>query len=353
MSNDALMVILGELRDVYDVLGDAYRARALHLVIEKIARFDFRITAETITRLRADIGQGIYAKVNEFLRTGKIAELDNLRNSPRLLAHRELGGILGAGPQTIERWIEAGIYSLADLRKALGAGTVKLTNMQKWGVKYYEDLNTRIPRAEVEALGRYMKSLMMKITPNIIFEIAGSYRRGHQTSGDIDIIVTMPISRPSQPSRTTHPPRSSRSSRSSQSTQPTRPPPPRRPHGVIDLLSAFSTLMADDPNFIDIIGLGKERLTFLYMSPLSSRARQIDILNIAPDAYYAALMYFTGSYSFNTMIRGEAKNKGYRLNQNGLFKVLKGGKLRLIPTKSEAEIFAALGREYVPPAKRE
>lgn len=319
MSNDLLIAALSDLYDIYDVLGETYKASALHFAIGKLKNIDYKITVENTHRLKriAGIGPGIFNKVEEFLQKGELAELNNLRTDPRIHAYKELGGILGAGPQTIKRWISSGISTLVDLRKAVGADKVKLTNMQKWGLRYYEDLNTRIPRAEVTALGDLVRRRLLALDPNIIFEIAGSYRRGKQDSGDIDIIVS------------------------------------NREHFEKNLLGSFSTYMAEDPRFIAIIGIGNERLTFLYKSRLSERVRQIDILNIAYDSYYAALMYFTGSYSFNTIIRGEAKNKGYRLNQNGLFKVQKNGKLRLIPTKNEKEIFELIGHKYVPPHARE
>ncbi len=319
MNNSALLKLLTELQEIYDILGDQYRGQSLRVAIAELKKIDFPITATTFEQFaaqkRAGIGPGMLGRIKEFVTSRHIAELDILRESAELRAHKELGKIVGVGSATVNKWLKLGVNSLPTLRKAIGAGVVKLNNMQKYGLLYYNDLNTRIPRQEVAAIGALIRAQLMCIDPDIIFEIAGSYRRGRADSGDIDILVS------------------------------------NRTKFHDSLLSEYEEILRADSNYVATLSSGPERLTFLYR--YIGIVRQVDILNIAFASYYAALLYFTGSYTFNTKMRGTAKAKGYRLNQAGLYKVQKSGGLKLIPVTSEAHIFELLSYPYVAPGDRE
>ncbi len=247
----------------------------------------------------------------EFLRTGRSTELEKLRKLPKIRAYKDFDKIMGVGPATISRWLAAGILGLPHLRREIGAGRVTLNHMQKLGLAYYQDLNTRIPRAEVELIAAEMRALLITLSPGLIFDIAGSYRRGKPDSGDIDILISNPQ------------------------------------HFDDELMANFVSLVAAEPNFVDVIVAGPERVTILYKHKL---VRQIDILYVAYGSYFAALNYFTGGFIHNEKIRGIAKKMGYRLNQAGLYKLRP---YTLIPIKSEEEIYKILGIPYIPPNMRE
>lgn len=309
--DSGLISALAELQEIEEILGDTYRSKAYRKAIAELRKLK---NIEDLKKKIPSIGKGILSKITEFMKTGKIKELEKLRKSPIVMAHRELGKILGVGPSTVNKWLQMGINSIAKLRRAIANKKVTLNKMQKYGLCYYADLNERIPRAEVAALGEYIKRLLLQINPNVLFEIAGSFRRLESTSGDIDILVSSS-------------------------------------HFDENLLPSLLEILRHDPNFIDALSAGTERITFLYKSPISGKVRQLDILNIPYESYYAALLYFTGSAEFNESIRGYAKRKGYRLNQAGLF-IRRDKKLELVPVQSEKEIFDVLGLNYVPPAER-
>jgi DNA polymerase/3'-5' exonuclease PolX len=214
---------------------------------------------------------------------------------------------------TINKWVKSGLYNLTDLRRAVSKGVIVLTHAQKLGLKYYADLNERMPRLEVTTIGSAIYKIMAATLPGIRFEISGSYRRGSKDSGDIDIISS---------------------------------------HDKYqkDLLYKLRDKLEDSERYIDTIGLGDQRFTFLYRST-SGKVRQIDILWIPQEYFWASVLYFTGSATFNTIMRGVAKKQGYRLNQMGLYKVKKD-KLILVPVKTEREIFDVLNMSYVPPENR-
>ncbi|SIP86133.1 DNA polymerase family X [Pacmanvirus A23] len=319
MPNEKLISILNEIREIADILGEVYKEKAYGKAIPEIKKLNFEITPANIelikTRKIPGVGPGILGKIIEFVTTGVILELEKAKKSRKVQAFRVLSGIAGVGPATIKKWIDLGIDSLPKLRKAVASGKINLNTMQKYGLRYYADLNERMPHAEVAYLGEIVKSILLQIDPEMIFTICGSFRRNVSTSGDIDILVT-------------------------------------NPHTFNDeLLEIFMDIIDTDVNFIDYLSSGKERVTFLYKSPVSKKARQIDILNLPYGSYYAGVLYFTGSGEFNVYFRAYAKSKGYRLNQDGLYKYV-GKRLVLVPTRSEREIFDILKLKYIPPHQR-
>lgn len=302
--NEELIQIFLELSELYELLDDPHRARA------------YLRAASDLQSGRKPSGRSINAKVLEYANTGRIKELEQLRQHPEVAPRRELGRIVGVGPATVKKWLGLNIRSVADLRREVLAGRVKLNKAQEYGLRYYDDLNARIPRTEVEKISSLILSHVRKLSPDILAEVAGSYRRGATDSRDIDILTT------------------------------------RKGRFDKTLLRRVLDELRRDPNFIEALAVGEERLTFLYRSPFSGRVRQIDILHIKHSSYAAALLYFTGSWIFNETMRGYAKSRGYRLNQAGLYRVDKNGNLKLIPTDSEEKIFELLGLRYIPPAAR-
>lgn len=323
MLNSDLIIALEELQNITKILGQVYREKAYKKAIAELKKLPFTITAENLDYVFdvhkvPGVGEGIKAKIKEWVTTGKVADLEKLRNDPKVKAYRELSKIAGVGPATIEKWWRMGVRSLVQLRKAVSADKIILNNMQKYGLRYYDDLNERIPRDEVTALGECIKGILIQLDPRVVLEISGSYRRGSTTSGDIDILVS------------------------------------NKEQFIDDLLPSMCDMLTRDPNFVDLLSEGSERVTFLYRSPVSGKVRQIDVLNIRYPSYGAALLYFTGSWEFNAAMRGYARAKGYRLNQDGLYKYVGKGakKLELVPSKTEEEIFDILGIEYVRPEDR-
>ncbi len=311
--NEKLISALSEICKYAEIMGEIDKVKAYQRAIIELKKTN--INSQNINELSniRGIGPHLLSKIVEYLSTGSIKDLDRLRASKKAKSYIELSKILGVGPSTVKKWLSLRIDSLPKLRKAVGADKIKLTNIQKWGLRFYDDLNTRIPRNEVTTLCAYFKSILLQFDDHILFEIAGSYRRGYVDSGDIDIVI---------------------SNKS------------RHDDGLLDRV--IETLQTD-PNFIDVLTLGRERTTFLYKS--AAIARQVDILYIKFDSYYAALLYFTGSWDFNQTMRGYAKNNGYRLNQRGLYKIV-GDKLEPINISSERQIFETLGLLYITPEHR-
>jgi DNA polymerase/3'-5' exonuclease PolX len=314
--NVNLVQQLTQLSKIYEYL-DEYRSRAYTLAAKELSNLDYEITKDNLPNLKErkipHIGKKILELITEYANTGQIKELTSNTND-KIKSIEELSKISGVGPAAVSSFLRLGINNLADLRRAIARGTVSLNHHQQLGLLYYNDLNERIPRSEVTDIVRKLQHCITigsrsnsRSNNQIIFTVAGSYRRQALTCGDIDILIT--------------------------SVTP-----------INNYLAQINRCLRDDPGFIDNISAGDTRLSFLYRL---DKCRQVDLLYLPYRSYYAALNYFTGSDNFNKKIRGIAKSQGYLLNQNGLYR---GSKI--IPLNNEEELFKILGEQYVEPKMR-
>lgn len=343
--NHELIALLEEFAQISEITGEAYREKAYRGAISGIKSLTWNVKSNperVETEKIPGVGKAIRKKILEWIKTGTIAELVKLQSRKEISAYKIFIKVLGVGPATIRDWLSIGVYDLGALRKKIGSGEITLTDMQKYGLMYYGDLNERIPRDEVTHLSAYIMLIIRKVDPLIVANVCGSYRRGAEDSGDIDILVS-----------------------NKNSFNPT-------------LLRNIHAVLEKDSSFVTQISIGRERYTFLYRSLYRGnvKVRQIDILNLDYSQYWPGILYFTGSWEFNEAMRGWAKKRGFKLNQKGLFKSsydrgdrgdksrtrgtsgVRKGTSRPAPTQtqvisdSEEEIFAALGLKYVPPQER-
>lgn len=197
--------------------------------------------------------------------------------------------IHAVGPKKAKQWIEEGYKTLNDLKD------VEMTKAQQLGYMYVDDLNEKIPRDEIRTIEEYIKDRI----PEAV--VCGSYRRGAQMSGDIDVLVK---------------------------------------GGNIELaVEAIGDIL------IGTLSLGKNK--YMGLCRMLDKVRRIDILTIKDDSWYYSLLYFTGSKKMNIAMRRKAKDMGFTLNE---FKLSKDNEN--IPASSEEEIFKALDMKYLSPEKR-
>ena len=132
------------------------------------------------------IGATIMEKLEEYVNTGTLKILEREKNNPVNI----LSDIYGIGPKKAQELVDQGITTIEQLRTKQKQ---VLNDTQIVGLKYYEDILKRIPRQEIEEYNTLFKSVFTKITNQNLkgmMEIVGSYRRGAQDSGDIDVILT-------------------------------------------------------------------------------------------------------------------------------------------------------------------
>lgn len=136
------------------------------------------------------IGKGIITKIEELIKEGTIKRFEFIDKDEKTKVLEVLEGVWGLGPRGADKLYKKGIKSIEQLRK----NQHLLTDMQKIGLKYYEDFLERIPRAEVEQLLEKVKEACYSVVKNgkklLKIEACGSYRRGKQSCGDIDVLIT-------------------------------------------------------------------------------------------------------------------------------------------------------------------
>lgn len=290
------------------------------------------------------VGKGIIRRIDEILDTDDLAELSKMRASAGgagASASGSSGGIAkrakvgekgiiyvtGIGPVAAKKLETKGYVDIDGLRGGVASGDVKLTHHQKIGVKYYEDFLLRIPRAEIVAMEKILKKTLGAIggaggvhgsdkNGEYILEVCGSYRRGREDCGDIDVLITYKGMKDFNP----------------------------------DFMKYYVGSLADIGFIIDKLTVNI-KTKFMGVCKLNSKspARRIDIRAVPYHCFYPALIYFTGSKDFNIEIRRKALEKGYSLSEYGFKKVDDGS---LMSFDSEGDIFKFLGLDFVDPTDR-
>ena len=321
--NEVFIDLLGELADLMQAQGEVFRAKAYQKAQEAIMTYEGDITnIDQLKKLRG-IGETILSKLNEYIETGMISALEKQRKNPINI----LTKVYGIGPKKANELIEKKITTIEALRQHEDNEKEKLLNdIQTVGLKYHEDINEKIPREEVdEYKQRFNKSFNEIAFEGSRFEIVGSYRREKQMSGDIDVIITNDKNNKNDTS----------------------------------LFKKFVDELLKKEIIIEILSRGMSKCLVIAKLP-GKRARRVDFLYTSCEEYPFAILYFTGSKAFNTVMRQRALNQGYTLNEHGFCEMIKDAKnskgVKGEKVKQEfyieKDIFTFLGMEYKEPKDR-
>lgn len=324
--NTRTMSILQEMADYYANTRDEWRQKAYRSAISALRNQSTQIATKEQALCINGIGESIAEKIEEIVVTNRLRKLDYTKLDPRQRILQTFMKIYGVGYAVAERWVSAGYRTLDDL-----LAKAALTPNQRIGIAHYEDFNTRIPRTEVAKHASIVKTTLHGLDANYKVYTMGSYRRGAETSGDIDLIITC----------------SDASITKIRETICDKLVPMLTDSGF--LVAALAQTSAAD-------GTKWHGASCL---PGSSLWRRIDFLLVPDDELGAALIYFTGNDIFNRSLRLLASRKGMRLNQRGLYRdVLRdAGRAKLsegelIEGRDERKIFMALGVPWRPPQHR-
>lgn len=315
MKNKEIAKILYDMGELLELKGEnrfkiiAYgkAARAIESLKEDIEQVCKEKRLESVP----GVGKAIAQKVEEYLRTGKLQVYEDLvAETPQGLA--ELLNVSGLGPKTIALLHEKlNVNNMDDLEKA--AREHRIRRLPRMGptseknivksIERYKKRSTRISidAAElvVEEIVGYLQGIvgLEHITP------AGSYRRGKETVGDIDILATS-----------------------------TRPG---------DVISAFVRM----PMVEEVLGKGPTKASIIVKETI-----QVDLRIVEHRSYGTVLQYFTGSKDHNVKLRQIALSQGYSLSEYSLKRIGDGVDLFF---DREEDIYKTLGMRYIPPEMRE
>ncbi|XP_018109615.1 DNA polymerase beta isoform X1 [Xenopus laevis] len=287
-----------------------------------IAKYPTKIKSGTEAKKLDGVGAKIAEKIDEFLATGKLRKLEKIRQDDTSSSINFLTRVTGIGPAAARKFFDEGIKTLDDLRN----NEHKLNHHQKIGLKHFDDFEKRIPRKEMLQMQEIILDKVNNLDPEYIATVCGSFRRGAESSGDMDILLT-------------HPDFTSESAKQ-----------PRLLHQVVQCL--------EDCNFItDTLVKGDTKFMGVCQLPCESDQdypyRRIDIRLIPKDQYYCGVLYFTGSDIFNKNMRTHALEKGFTLNEYTLRPLgVTGIAGEPLPIDSEKDIFDYIQWKYREPKDR-
>ena len=308
--NEELVNLMEKLTVLMSKRGDQIRARVYKRAQETILSYPEPITHVSQLKGKPGIGTTIMEKLNEYQKTGTLELLEREKNKPEYM----LSNIYGIGPIKAKELVEKyGIKNIEELRERQEE---VLNAVQKVGLKYYEDIEQRIPRSEIDEYNNIFSSIFNKVKDDdSAYEIVGSYRRKLESSGDIDVIIT--------------------------SKNPL-------------VFEKFIDTLIDQKIIVNVLSRGKTKSLVVSKIPSSKFHRRIDFLYTKHEEYPFAVLYFTGSKGFNTVMRGHALKLGYSLNEHGISKMVDKKKTEQLQMSfaNENDIFDFLGLEYKRPEDR-
>jgi len=309
--NEAFIDLMEQLSTIMLKHGEPFRARAYQKAQETIMSYNDDIVTPAQLKGLPGIGSTIMDKLNEYVETGTLRVLEKEKTNPVNI----LADIYGVGPKKAEQLVSVNIKTIEDLRLKQDE---HLNDIQKVGLKYYEQILERIPRSEIVEFDNLFQMVFQKVasnTPDAKFEIVGSYRRGAQTSGDIDVIVTGKTN---------------------------------------DIYEKFINELIKTGIILEVLSRGKSKTLVIAKLPDKKIARRVDFLYSPPDEFPFAILYFTGSKIFNTVMRQKALNKGYTFNEHGIYHLQNKKKGEKVAHQflKEKDIFDFLGLQYKTPIER-
>ncbi len=312
--NDVAAALLDEYADLTVMSGgDPFRARVYSKAARAVAGHSqdvSQLTAAALLRIPG-VGKSIAAKIAEITATGTFAELEDLRSGipdgVRLLTR-----IPALGPRrALQLYRELGISSADQLREAIAAG--QLTNVKGFGPRSADKLLRGLELLD-SAQGRVLLNVAADTAAAVIDAVgsapgclritpAGSLRRAAESIGDVDVLAAAVDAAP--------------------------------------LMTALTSM----PQAAEVIASGPTKTSIRTGTGL-----QVDLRVVPPDAWGAALQYFTGSQQHNVRIRELAVRMKLKLSEYGLFDVQSG---ELIVSRTEEEVYERLGLAWIPPELRE
>ncbi|XP_063290112.1 DNA polymerase lambda [Pelobates fuscus] len=311
------------LAKAYSVQGDRWRALGYSKAINALKSYHKPVTSSEEASNILGIGKKMAEKIEEILDSGHLRKLDHISDSVAVL--EIFSNIWGAGVKTAQSWYQQGFRTLDDIRSK-----ANLTAQQVIGLKYYEDFLERMPRDEAGKIEETVQNVAHNINSGLISVACGSYRRGKQTCGDVDVLVTHPDGKSHK--------------------------------GIFSKLIEGLKLqgfITDDLVSNEENGQQKKYLGVCCLPGPGQRHRRLDIIVVPYGEFACALMYFTGSAHFNRSMRALAKTKGMSLSEHSLNKdVVRNGSIKVnngypLPTPTEKDVFQLLDLPFREPRERD
>jgi DNA polymerase (family 10) len=313
-ANDAIEAMLLEYADLLSILfDDPYKPRAYEKAARAVGGYAVDLAGKDLPEILKipSVGRSIGEKIEEFLTSGTMAELEALREKIPA-GVRDMMSIPGLGPKkAMVLYRELGVGTVDELVAAIDQDRVAA--LPRFGAKTQENIARGIGQLQ-SAGGRVKIDLALGVAEVFIDALsslrearrvayAGSLRRMKETIGDVDLLVAG-------------------------SEAPT----------VMDAFVAH-------PSVSRVLARGDAK-----SSVVTELGLQVDLRVVPEEAWGAAMIYFTGSKPHNIRIREMAVRAGLKLNEYGLFDAKSGD---LLAAETEEDVYGRLGMAYVEPTLRE
>lgn len=319
MTNSRIADIFDEIADLLEFQGsNPFRVRAYRNGARMI-----RDLSEPVTAVLADdsrkltdlegIGKDLAEKIQALVESGQLKQHQELlAQVPTTVL--DIMRVPGLGPKKAAAlYKELNITTLEQLKAACEAEQVR--QLKGFGAKTEQTIlhgisiaaaaNERVYWSEADTVAQEVKEHLQSCPSIEQLELAGSYRRGKETVGDLDVLVVSP-----------------------------------------DAAQVMNRL-AEYPELADVIGRGDTK-----MSIRTNKGLQIDLRVVPAESFGAALQYFTGSKEHNVIVRGLAKQRGLKINEYGVYRV-DGDNEEYIAGATEEDVYATLDLPCFPPELRE
>jgi DNA polymerase (family X) len=320
--NKSIANILYETADLLEVAAeDSFRVRSYRRAAEAIEGHHQQLADiyqdQKALLAIAGIGKGMASNIRDIFTLGKLPLHEEMlqRFRPSML---ELLKISGLGPKTIALIWDAfqvcdveGVAKLASEGKLRTLPRLSEKSEQKIlkSIESYRQLTGRFLLDTADQIAQKMIALLSKLPGVEKVTPAGSLRRGRETVGDLDLLVTGKCC-------------TSESQRDK----------------VIEEIVSF-------PGILEVLAKGENKVSVKLRSGM-----QVDVRILPPESFGAALQYFTGSKHHNVSLRQRALKQGYTLNEYGLVRMEDE---KRVAGKTEEEIYKKLGLAWIPPELRE
>ncbi|KAJ4449285.1 hypothetical protein ANN_00683 [Periplaneta americana] len=278
--NALVVAELQKLLDAFRTSGDQWRAYGYEKAIRAIKTYGSDITSYEEAAAIPGVGSKMATKICEILTSGQLRKVDEICGNEKNRVVELFTQVWGVGPATAQGWYQQ------------------------------------------------VKKAALVIEPKLKVELCGSYRRGKETCGDVDVMIT-------------------------------------KPDNATDILTELmaqlkkSGFITDDLVNIEVNRNQKKYLGLCRLPGPNRKHRRLDIFVVPQSEYAPALMHYTGSALFNRSIRLLASRKGMSLSEHSLVAgVVRQGRDKLndghvVPTPTEESIFEALELEYRPAEERD
>lgn len=318
MTNRDIAAVFDQIADLLDFQSaNPFRVRAYRNGARKIGDLSQPLAAlaeseDGLTSIDG-IGKDLAEKITTLLKSGSLPMLDELLAEipPTVLAILRVPGLGPKRAAVIHK--ELGVNTLEELRDACESDQVK--DLKGFGKKTQETIlkgidiaaqaDVRTKWAEADGIVQDLLAHMEGIDGVRQMQMAGSYRRGRETVGDLDLLVDA------------------------------------------DDGSAAMARFGEFPGVEEVIVQGGTKMSVRLKSGL-----QVDLRVVPERSFGAALQYFTGSKDHNVEVRGRAKARGLKVNEWGVFEV-DGDEEKYLAGATEEEVYAALDLPWFPPELRE